>query len=52
LRRRILDYLAREAAPELADIRIVRSPRDFDPMMPRFVTAFLDQTGFPAYARS
>jgi 8-oxo-dGTP pyrophosphatase MutT (NUDIX family) len=52
LRRRILDYLAREAAPELADIRIVRSPRDFDPMMPRFVTAFLDRTGFPAYTRS
>jgi 8-oxo-dGTP pyrophosphatase MutT (NUDIX family) len=42
LRRRIRDYLAREATPELADIRIVRSRRDFDPMMPRFVTMFLD----------
>lgn len=46
LRRRILDYLASETAPELADIRIVRSRRDFDPMMPRFVTAFLDHTNF------
>jgi 8-oxo-dGTP pyrophosphatase MutT (NUDIX family) len=52
LRHRILDHLAREAMPELADIRIVRSSRDFDPMMPRFVTAFLDHTGFPAYTRS
>jgi 8-oxo-dGTP pyrophosphatase MutT (NUDIX family) len=43
LRRRILDYLARETTPEHADIRIVRSRRDFDPMMPRFVTAFLDR---------
>lgn len=41
LRARILDHLAREAQPELADIRIVRSPADFDPMMPGFVTAFL-----------
>ena len=46
LRRRILEYLAHEAAPELADVRIVRSRRDFDPMMPRFVTAFLDHTNF------
>jgi 8-oxo-dGTP pyrophosphatase MutT (NUDIX family) len=52
LRRRILDHLARETMPELTDIRIVRSPRDFDPMMPRFVTAFLNHTGFPAYSRS
>ncbi len=41
LRQRVLDYLARERQPELADIRIVRSPADFDPAMPRFVTAFL-----------
>ena len=46
LRRRILDHLAQESMPELADVRIVRSPRDFDPMMPRFVTAFIDYTGF------
>jgi hypothetical protein len=41
LRARILAFLARERRPELCDIRIVRSPADFDPMMPRFVTAFL-----------
>ena len=41
LRARMLEYLARERQPELADIRIVRSPADFDPAMPRFVTAFL-----------
>ena len=41
LRARIMDYLAREREPELADIRIVRGPADFDPMMPPFVTAFL-----------
>ncbi|HEX3442707.1 MAG TPA: NUDIX hydrolase [Pseudolabrys sp.] len=42
LRARILAYLATEEQPELADIRIVRSPADFDPAMPRFVTAFLE----------
>jgi 8-oxo-dGTP pyrophosphatase MutT (NUDIX family) len=41
LRARILDHLAREDQPELADIRIVREPADFDPVMPTFVTAFL-----------
>ena len=41
LRARILECLAYERQPELADIRIVRSPADFDPEMPRFVTAFL-----------
>lgn len=41
LRARILANLAREPQPELADIRIVRGPADFDPMMPPFVTAFL-----------
>jgi 8-oxo-dGTP pyrophosphatase MutT (NUDIX family) len=46
LRWRIFDHLAREATPELVDVRIVRSEHDFDPMMPRFVTAFLDHTGF------
>jgi 8-oxo-dGTP pyrophosphatase MutT (NUDIX family) len=43
LRARVLGHLARERQPELADIRIVRSPADFDPAMPRFVTAFLAQ---------
>ena len=41
LRRRILANLAHQPQPELVDIRIVRSPADFDPMMPPFVTAFL-----------
>lgn len=43
LRARVLDHLARERQPELADIRIVRGAADFDPAMPRFVTAFLAQ---------
>jgi len=41
LRTRMLDHLAREREPELADIRIVRSAKDFDPMMPTFVAAYL-----------
>ena len=43
LRERVLAYLARERQPELSDIRIVRGTADFDPAMPRFVTAFLAQ---------
>ena len=31
LRARILEHLAREREPELADIRIVRGPADLDP---------------------
>jgi 8-oxo-dGTP pyrophosphatase MutT (NUDIX family) len=42
LRRRILNYIAGEGEPELADIRIVRSGDDFDPMMPPYITAFLN----------
>ena len=42
LRARILDWLARERQPELSDIRIVRGPGDFDPMMRAFVRAFLE----------
>jgi 8-oxo-dGTP pyrophosphatase MutT (NUDIX family) len=41
LRARILDFLSTEGQPELADIRLVRGPADFEPAMPRFVTAFL-----------
>jgi 8-oxo-dGTP pyrophosphatase MutT (NUDIX family) len=41
LRQRILEHLAREAEPELSDIRIVRGVADLDPMMPPFVSAFL-----------
>jgi 8-oxo-dGTP pyrophosphatase MutT (NUDIX family) len=52
LRQRILANLASETAPELADIRIVRSRRDFDPMMPRFVTTFLDRMDFLDNPRS
>jgi 8-oxo-dGTP pyrophosphatase MutT (NUDIX family) len=43
LRARMLPYLARQQQPELSDIRIVRSTRDFTDAMPRFVTAFLAQ---------
>lgn len=43
LRRSILARLAGEQEPELADIRIVRGPADFDSAMPRFVTAFLER---------
>jgi 8-oxo-dGTP pyrophosphatase MutT (NUDIX family) len=41
LREEVLCHLATEARPELADMRIVRSPDDFDPAMPDFVTAYL-----------
>jgi 8-oxo-dGTP pyrophosphatase MutT (NUDIX family) len=41
LREEVLRHLACEARPELADVRIVRSPDDFDPAMPDFVTAYL-----------
>lgn len=42
LRARVVQRLAREQRPELADIVIVRGPDDFRPGMPRFVTAFLE----------
>ena len=41
LREEVLRHIASEARPELADMRIVRSPEDFDPAMPDFVTAYL-----------
>jgi hypothetical protein len=41
LRARILAHLAREPEPELADVRLVGNPADFDPTMPPYVTAFL-----------
>jgi 8-oxo-dGTP pyrophosphatase MutT (NUDIX family) len=41
LREEVLRHIATEARPELADMRIVRSPDDFDPAMPDFVTAYL-----------
>lgn len=42
LRARMLAHLAAERQPELSDIRIVRGPADFDPAMPRYVTAYLE----------
>lgn len=42
LRERMLIHLKSETQPELADIRIVRSQRDFDPAMNPFVTTFLE----------
>jgi 8-oxo-dGTP pyrophosphatase MutT (NUDIX family) len=42
LRARIVRHNAHETRPEFTDIRIVRSPADLDPRMPRFVTAFLE----------
>ena len=47
LRARILDYLARDKQPELADIRVVRGTSDFTATMPRFVTSFLEQRFAP-----
>jgi 8-oxo-dGTP pyrophosphatase MutT (NUDIX family) len=41
LRARIRAHLAREAQPELADVRIVRGSADLDPMMPVTVATFL-----------
>lgn len=38
---RVTEYLGREQEPELAGIRIVRGPADFDPMMRQFVKDFL-----------
>jgi 8-oxo-dGTP pyrophosphatase MutT (NUDIX family) len=38
---RVHAYLAPQAEPELAGVRIVRGPQDFDPLMPAFVQAFL-----------
>jgi 8-oxo-dGTP pyrophosphatase MutT (NUDIX family) len=43
LRARMLEWLAQERQPELADIRIVRGPGDYNAAMPGFVTTFLAQ---------
>jgi len=42
LQRKIRDFLAREADPELSDMQIVRGPDDFDARMPPYVTAYLE----------
>jgi hypothetical protein len=41
VRENMLRHLAGEPQPELSDIRIVRSPADFEAKMPRVVTAYL-----------
>ena len=41
LRARVMAYLAAQAEPELADVRMVRGAQDFAPRMPSFVTTFL-----------
>lgn len=41
LRRRIEESLARQAAPELSGIRLVRTAADFEPMTAEFAVAFL-----------
>jgi 8-oxo-dGTP pyrophosphatase MutT (NUDIX family) len=41
LRERIRTNIARQQAPELADIHIVRTPDDLDPRMPAYVRAYL-----------
>jgi 8-oxo-dGTP pyrophosphatase MutT (NUDIX family) len=41
LRERILAHMRRQAQPELAGVRLVRSPAELEPMMPPYVTAFL-----------
>jgi 8-oxo-dGTP pyrophosphatase MutT (NUDIX family) len=41
LQERMRTHIAGDEHPELADIRIVRGPADFDPMMPPFVIEFL-----------
>jgi 8-oxo-dGTP pyrophosphatase MutT (NUDIX family) len=46
-RTRMLRHLASERLPELRDIRIVHSAADFDPGMPRFVTAYLSHMWTP-----
>jgi 8-oxo-dGTP pyrophosphatase MutT (NUDIX family) len=42
LRERIMSYIAQETRPEFVDIRILRSPADFDREMPRFVMTYLE----------
>ena len=43
LRAEILGVLAQQNQPELSDIRVVRSPADFDPMVQDFIIAFLTE---------
>ena len=45
LRARVMHHIGREQRPEFVSVRLVRSPADFDPAMPRFATAFLTHYG-------
>ncbi len=42
VRARILDFLAADPEPELADIRIVRSPADLDAKVREHVRVYLE----------
>lgn len=42
---RVMDHIRGEQRPEFVGVRLVRSPADFDPAIPRFVTAFLTHRG-------
>ena len=42
LEERVRRHLARERAPELAGVHVVRGPTDLDPRMPPFVLKFFD----------
>jgi len=43
LRSAIMRHLASGPQPELSDIRIVRGRAEFDPRIPAFIVAFLEQ---------
>jgi len=45
LRTKIEANLARQASPELSAIHLIRDRRDFTPMMPDYVTAFIEHAG-------
>jgi hypothetical protein len=43
LRFHIMRHLASGPQPELSDVRFVRGRAEFDPRMPPFIVAFLEQ---------
>ena len=47
LRERIETFLRSETSPELSEVKLVRSAADFDPAMPAFVAAFLENALSP-----
>ncbi len=44
LRSAIMHHVASGPQPELIDVRIVRERAEFDPRMPAFIVAFLEQS--------